>query len=59
MGAILMEEKNRWVFIEWWAWVDLNHQSRPYQGSGCPILIPSPWFVPVGIFLELQSESGR
>src|SRR5580658_5058173 len=21
------------TFIEWWAWVDLNHRPRPYQGS--------------------------
>jgi hypothetical protein len=26
------ESENRRVYIEWWAWVDLNHQPRPYQG---------------------------
>jgi len=29
------ESENRRVFtggFEWWAWVDLNHRPRPYQG---------------------------
>jgi hypothetical protein len=27
------ESENRRVY-EWWAWVDLNHQPRPYQYCG-------------------------
>ena len=42
----------------WWAWVDLNHRPRPYQGSGCHMF---EYFIIiiVGILMEPRSESGQ
>ncbi len=31
-SRLFIEDLNGGPGCEWWAWVDLNHRPRPYQG---------------------------